>query len=124
MQTNAVRSFISVVCQIVAVMLLVSACQRQADDRASGSSGSTGSSGASTAGRIQNSDSMITAKVKAALTRNRLVNSIEIHVDTDQGEVTLSGMADSAEQIDQAVKNAEKIEGVRKISNKMTIKKS
>ncbi len=124
MKTGEIRSSVTLVCQTLIVMLLVSACQRQSEERASGTAGSASSSGASTASRVQNNDSMITAKVKAALTKNRLVNSIEIHVDTDQGEVTLSGLAESAEQIDQAVKTAEQIEGVKKVSNKMTIKKS
>ena len=123
MKRCLIRSSAVAAGRAIFLVFLITACQKQSEN-APASSGGSSSGGASSSSRIENNDSMITAKVKAALLKNRLVKSMDVHVDTDQGEVTLSGVADSAEQIDQAVKTAEKIEGVRKVTNRMTIKKS
>lgn len=116
----------------VTLVMLLPACQRADDTRAadqgaspaaSGTSGeraSDESSGASSAiGQVSGSDTAITAKVKAALAKERKVNVSDISVETSQGEVILSGFVDSPAQMDQALKIAKSVEGVAKVTNKM-----
>lgn len=111
----------------LAASLMLPACQR-ADDTAtsdqsaapSGSGSSGESAGASsTIDKATSSDTVITAKVKAALAKDRKVSVSDISVETSQGEVILSGFVDSPAQMDQAMKIAKNVEGVSKVTNKM-----
>ncbi len=111
----------------LAAALMLPACQR-ADDTAardqstapSGSGSSGESSGASsTIDKATSSDTVITAKVKAALAKDKKVSVSDISVETSQGEVILSGFVDSPAQMDQAMKIAKNVEGVSKVTNKM-----
>ena len=68
-------------------------------------------------------DSLVTAKVKAALFADASVKSLDIGVITRQGEVQLSGFVSSQNQIDRALEVARSIEGVSSVSNEMSIKK-
>lgn len=68
-------------------------------------------------------DTVITARVKAALVNDPSIKSLDFNVDTRKGEVQLSGFANNQEQIDLALKLAASVDGVRKVSNEMTIKK-
>lgn len=111
----------------VAACMTLPACQR-ADDavaskqsKAPSSSGSSGeSSGASsTIDKASSSDTAITAKVKAALAQDKKVSASDISVETNKGEVVLSGFVDSPAQMDQAMKIAKNIEGVSRVTNKM-----
>jgi osmotically-inducible protein OsmY len=95
-------------------------------DSSGGSSGDStvGSSGdssgaSSTLEKVTSSDTVITAKVKAALAQERKVNVADISVETNKGEVILSGFVDSPVQMDQALKIAKNVEGVGKVTNKM-----
>jgi len=67
-------------------------------------------------------DSVITAKVKAALLADSSVKGTGISVDTSQGNVTLSGSVDSQEQSDSALRITQGINGVKNIDNKLTVK--
>jgi hyperosmotically inducible protein len=68
-------------------------------------------------------DSIITTKVKAALTRDdRIKNSTDIAVETQEGEVQLSGHANDQAQMDRAVEIARGVEGVKNVVNKMSTK--
>ncbi|SNR81334.1 BON domain-containing protein [Methylobacillus rhizosphaerae] len=59
------------------------------------------------------SDSVITAKVKAAFAKDKLVSASDIKVETDSnGLVQLSGTAKSKEEADHAVVLAKSIQGV------------
>ena len=68
-------------------------------------------------------DSIVTAKVKAALIGDEVIKSTDIAVVTRKGEVQLSGFVDSQTQIDRAVLIARAIEGVTSVNNEMVIKK-
>jgi len=68
-------------------------------------------------------DTIITTKVKAALTRDdRIKNSTDIAVETQEGEVQLSGHANDQAQMDRAVEIARGVEGVKNVVNKMSTK--
>lgn len=127
----------------LAAFLMLPACQRADDTEVGGQSevpsgsgisgdSSGGGSVDSTAGRsgdssgasstlekATSSDTIITAKVKAALAQERIVNVVDISVETNKGEVILSGFVDSPVQMDQALKIAKNVEGVDKVTNKM-----
>lgn len=68
-------------------------------------------------------DGIITAKVKAALLADASVKSLDIAAVTRKGEVQLSGFVDNQGQIDRAIEVAHGIEGVRSVSNEMSVKK-
>jgi len=68
-------------------------------------------------------DGIVTTKVKAALLADAYVKSFDIAVLTRKGEVQLSGFVDNRSQIDRAIEVAHGIEGVRSVSNEMSIKK-
>ncbi len=68
-------------------------------------------------------DGVITTKVKAALLADADIKSLEIGVETNKGDVQLSGVVDTQDQIDQAVAIAKKVDGVTNVGNQMSIKK-
>lgn len=68
-------------------------------------------------------DGAVTTKVKAALMAEPDVKSFDIKVETKGGDVTLSGEVDNQAQIDHAVEVARKVEGVKNVTNQLTIKK-
>jgi hyperosmotically inducible protein len=68
-------------------------------------------------------DTMITTKVKAALFKDPVVSGFDVGVTTYRGEVQLNGFVDTAEQVAQAERVARSVNGVTKISNKLTVKK-
>lgn len=68
------------------------------------------------------SDSAITTKVKSALLAEKDVNSLDISVETYDGTVQLSGFVDSQWQIDQAVKIATAVKGVKKVKSDLVRK--
>lgn len=68
-------------------------------------------------------DSAITGKVKAALLADADVKGTDINVETNKGDVMLSGFVESQAQIDKAAMLAKNIEGVKQVSNKLEIKK-
>lgn len=131
--SQTMRRWLGLCALPLAVSMMLPACQR-ADDTAAGeqsvapsgsgssgeSSGTSESSGASsTVEKSTSSDTIITAKVKAALAKDKKVSASDISVETSQGEVILSGFVDSSAQIDQAMKITKNIEGVSKVTNKM-----
>lgn len=67
-------------------------------------------------------DTVITAKVKAALLADTDVKGLDIKVETNQGTVSLSGTVTSQAQIDNAMRITRNIEGVKNVDNKMTVK--
>lgn len=68
-------------------------------------------------------DSIVTAKVKAALIGDEAIKSNDIAVITRKGEVQLSGFVNSQAQIDRAVQISKAVEGVVSVNNEMKIKK-
>lgn len=68
-------------------------------------------------------DSIITAKVKAALMADDSVKSADIAAVTRDGQVQLSGFVNNQTQIDNAMQVARGIEGVSSVGNALSIKK-
>lgn len=66
-------------------------------------------------------DSNITAKIKAKILATKGLDSLDIHVKTEQGIVTLSGKADNAAEIELAGKVAREVKGVKKVVNTLSI---
>ncbi len=63
-------------------------------------------------------DSVITTKIKAEYAKDKKVDMLDISVDTDdKGVVTLSGIAKSKAEADQAVKIARETKGVTSVKN-------
>lgn len=67
-------------------------------------------------------DSVITAKVKAALVADKQVSALKIKVVTKAGVVTLSGAVTSAELGQHALQLAAGVEGVRDVKSDLTVK--
>lgn len=67
-------------------------------------------------------DSVITGKVKAALLKEPLISSFDVHVDTYKGTVQLSGFVDSEKQARKAAETAAGIPGVVAVINNLTVK--
>ncbi len=67
-------------------------------------------------------DSLLTARVKAALADNMEIKSFDIKVETRKAEVMLSGFVDNQAQIDHAVAVARTVPGVLAIDNKVSLK--
>ncbi len=66
-------------------------------------------------------DAAITAKVKAKLLADSVIGGLKIDVDTQDGVVTLSGDdLKSRAEIDQAIRLAKSVEGVREVRSNLT----
>ncbi len=68
---------------------------------------------------LADSDTALTAKVKAALAAGGKVNATDIHVETQDAEVILSGFVDSPVEMSEAVRIARGVAGVNKVTNKL-----
>jgi osmotically-inducible protein OsmY len=67
-------------------------------------------------------DSMITTKVKAELLREPNLKSLDVHVETTNGTVMLSGFVPSQVEVDKAVDVARNVKGVNKVQSALRIK--
>lgn len=67
-------------------------------------------------------DSVLTARVRAALMANEAIKSIDIKVKTRKDQVMLSGFADNQDQIDRAIVLVNGVEGVVSVDNQMSLK--
>ena len=67
-------------------------------------------------------DSVITAKVKAAILNEATLKVAEINVETFKGVVQLSGFVNSAADITKAVEVARSVGGVKSVKNDMRLK--
>ncbi len=76
---------------------------------------------AANAGRVVD-DSVITAKVKAALVGDSETKAHQIHVETFQGTVQLSGFVDSDTARARALEVARNTEGVRNVKDAMQVR--
>ncbi|CAA9892347.1 Osmotically-inducible protein Y (fragment) [Candidatus Methylobacter favarea] len=68
-------------------------------------------------------DTLITTKVKTAIIDDPKLSAFEINVDTYQGNVQLSGFVDSQDEINRAAGIAQKVEGVKSVTNNLQLKK-
>jgi len=87
----------------------------------SGAPSATAPDAAKSAGEAVD-DTVITGKVKAAFLADSNVKGSDISVETKEGDVTLSGTVASQAQIDDAVRIARGIDGVKNVENKLTVK--
>ena len=67
-------------------------------------------------------DSTITTKVKAAFAHDDIVHTFDVHVETYQGVVQLSGFVDIPEQKERAAKLASQVDGVKDVKNNIQVK--
>jgi len=68
------------------------------------------------------SDSVLTAKVKAALLKDLRLTAFAIDVETQEGIVRLSGSVDNKEQVMHAAEIAAGVEGVIAVNNSLDVK--
>ncbi|SCC94607.1 Transport-associated protein [Thiomonas sp. X19] len=64
-------------------------------------------------------NAVITAKVKAMLMKDEMLKSLDIHVDTKQDVVTLSGTVKNMKESERAVRIASAVEGVKMVKNEL-----
>jgi osmotically-inducible protein OsmY len=96
-------------------IVTMTGCNKTQDSSASvGSESSMGS---------EIKDSEVTVKVKTALLADENTKAFDIAVVTTKGDVRLTGVVDSQNQIDQVDKLVRSIEGVHSIHDELTIKK-
>lgn len=67
------------------------------------------------------SDTAITSKVKAAIFAEPGLKTLQINVETTNGMVTLTGTVNSQRNSDKAVAIAGNVEGVKGVSNRLTV---
>ncbi len=67
-------------------------------------------------------DTLITTKVKAAILNNPALKVAEINVETFKGTVQLSGFVRSQDAMNEAVRVASGVKGVKSVSNDMRLK--
>jgi hyperosmotically inducible protein len=77
--------------------------------------------GSSTAGEVID-DSILTAKVKAALIESSETKAHQINVETKEGVVQLSGFVDSAGAKSAATSVAKSVTGVKDVRNELSVK--
>ena len=69
-------------------------------------------------------DAVITAKVKAEILTDPLLKVSQINVTTVNGVVKLSGLVDSQQSSDRAIKIAHSVKNVRSVKNGLVVKGS
>jgi osmotically-inducible protein OsmY len=67
-------------------------------------------------------DSVITAKVKAAIVEESTLKVFQINVTTYHGIVQLSGFVDKAENVEKASEVSAKVAGVKEVKNNLIVK--
>jgi hyperosmotically inducible protein len=67
-------------------------------------------------------DSALTAKVKAALLTEPDLKSVDVSVESNQGQVLLSGLVKDETQRKKAYNAASRVEGVKSVTDKMTVR--
>lgn len=67
-------------------------------------------------------DSLLTAKVKAALLKDSVMSALAVSVETHKGIVLLSGFVDNETQVHRAAEIASGVEGVQDVKNSLTVK--
>ena len=66
-------------------------------------------------------DTTITAAVKAGILAEPGLKVLKIEVDTKNGQVMLTGSADSAENVERATQIANAIQGVKSVDNRLAV---
>lgn len=79
--------------------------------------------GATGSAKAAMSDTMITAKVKADMAADKTVKAMDVHVETQEGVVMLSGFVPSKTEADRAVQLARGVQGVADVKSSIQVKK-
>jgi hyperosmotically inducible periplasmic protein len=66
-------------------------------------------------------DTAITAAVKAGIIAEPGLKVLKIDVDTKNGQVTLTGSVDSAENVQRATQVASSVQGVKGVDNRLAV---
>src|SRR5262249_57048630 len=66
-------------------------------------------------------DAMLTAKIKTKMAADGRIRPTRINVDSLDGNVTMKGEAPTQQERDAAEEVARKVEGVRSVSNQITV---
>ena len=66
-------------------------------------------------------DTAVTAQLKAALAADDQLSALDIKVETDNGVVSMSGTAPSAQAVEHATSLAKSISGVTEVKNQLTV---
>lgn len=67
-------------------------------------------------------DAVVTPRMKSALLADHDTESLGIKVETRKGTAQLSGFVESQARIDKAIQLVRKVEGVKGVENRMTLK--
>jgi hyperosmotically inducible protein len=67
-------------------------------------------------------DGVLTTKVKAALLRERGLKSTDVHVESHQGRVLLSGFVDNDDQKRRALNVASHVSGVKEVRDGINVR--
>ena len=88
--------------------------------------GSTGTQIKETGQKIEDAakDAEITAKVKLELAKDKNVSAMDIHVDTVNGVVTLSGDVASKAEIERAIRDTRSIDNVKDVNSQLIVKRN
>lgn len=70
----------------------------------------------------QNTDTVLTEKVQAAIAKNSLLKNQAVSAASLNHEITLQGSVESKEQEKEAIKVAKSIPGVTEVNSQLTIK--
>lgn len=103
----------------LALPLALAACGKQAEDDELGSGKSL--DGAIAEGPQATVDTTITAKVNNALAADDKLRTLQIAVDTHNGQVTLTGVMPDNQSRDRAVTLASAVDGVKQVNNQLVI---
>jgi hyperosmotically inducible protein len=66
-------------------------------------------------------DSTITAKINLAFLHDPLIQTLEIDVDTVEGNVILTGVVGSEVEVNRAIEIARGVEGVKKVTDNLQV---
>ena len=106
------RSVSLVLCAAIMSGTLLTACNKPPE-----------TAGMSSTATTEVSDIELTRRVKTALLTEESVKSFDITVVTAKGDVRLTGILDTQEQIDTAHKLVLAVEGVHSLHDELTLKK-
>ncbi len=71
----------------------------------------------------ETSDADVTTRVKTALLGDAALKAFDLAVVTTKGDVRMTGMVDTAEQVDRAKTLARAVAGVNTLQDELTVKK-
>lgn len=83
--------------------------------------GVAGANSGKSAGEIVD-DSILSTRVKTEFLRSPVVRGLNINVDVDLGVVYLTGVASSQREVEEAVRLARAVKGVRQVQSNLMVR--